>query len=320
MNAMILCAGYGTRLHPLTDALPKPLVEIAGFTLLDDILAHLAIQGVTRAVVNGSWLSSMLREHLGRRTSPPATVFQHEEQPLGTAGAVRRALPLLGERFLVVYGDNLTRQPLAPLTALHEALGAEVTISLAPTGDPSSKGIVLTDPLGRVTSFREKPPAELAGSNLASSGMLLCEASCVAALADGVFSDFGLDVLPSMLSAGRMVAAETTGGYTIDIGTLESYLLACHHVLSGRVIPLAGREIPADGRLLESPVPSDVTLSGTAWIGKLARVGSGSRLENCVVLEGAEVGRNCLLRNALILPGRVVPDGTEADDKYLSVF
>jgi mannose-1-phosphate guanylyltransferase len=320
MNAMVLCAGYGTRLHPLTDALPKPLVEIAGFPLLDDILAHLAAQGIERAVVNGSWLSSLIREHLARRTAPPATVFQHEEEPLGTAGAVRRALPLLGDRFLVVYGDNLTRQPLAPLLHLHESLGAEVTIALAPTGDPSSKGIVLTDPRGRVTSFREKPPAELAGSNLASSGLLLCEASCVADIADGVFSDFGLEVLPAMLASGRRIAAETPGGYTIDIGTLESYLLACHHVLSGKVKPLTGTMIPADGKLMEADVPGDVTLAGTIWIRRGARVGGGSLLENCVILEGAVIGGSCSLRNALVLPGRTVPEGTDSSDKYLSVF
>lgn len=320
MNAMVLCAGYGTRLHPLTDTLPKPLVEIAGFTLLDDILAHLAEQGVELAVVNGSWRSALLEAHLERRTAPPATLFQHEREPLGTAGAVRRALPLLGERFLVVYGDNLTRQPVAPLVERHEALGAETTISLAPTGDPSSKGIVLTDPLGRVTSFREKPPAELAGTNLSSSGLLLCQDTAVGDLPDGVFSDFGLDVLPAMLASGRSIAAETPGGYTIDVGTLDNYLIACHHVLSGVVKPHPDWVLPADGRLLETPVPEDVTMAGTIWIRRGARVGGGTVLENCVILEGARIGAGCSLRNALILPGRTVPDGTDAGDKYIRIF
>jgi len=320
MNAMVLCAGYGTRLHPLTGTVPKPLVRIAGITLLDDILDHLASQGVTLAVVNGSWLSPLVREHLARRTRPPATVFQHEETPLGTAGAVRRALPLLGDRFVVAYGDNLTRQPVEPLLALHAALGAEATIALSPTGDPSSKGIVLADPRGLVTSFREKPPPELADSNLANSGLLVCEASCVDGLEDGEFSDFGLDVFPSLLASGRRIAADTPGGYTIDVGTPESYLLACHHMLSGVVPPIPGGTVPPAGRLLESPAGDGVTMLGTAWLGRSVRIGPGTVLENCVVLDGATVGAGCSLKNALVLPGGSVPPGTDSADKYMNVF
>lgn len=320
MNAMVLCAGYGTRLHPLTDSLPKPLVEIAGFRLLDDALAHLALQGVTMAVVNGSWLSGIIEEHLESRKGPPETIYQYEPEPLGTAGAVRRALPILGERFLVVYGDNLTRQPVAPLLDIHNYLGAEVTVALSPTGDPSSKGIVLTDPSGRVTSFREKPPSDTAGSNLSSSGILVCEASALSGIPDGTFSDFGRDILPGLLEEGRTLAADTPGGYTIDIGTLESYLLACHHVLSGRVRPLVGPDLPEDGRLVESPLPDDVELVGTAWIRWGVSIGGGSRMENCVILEGAKVGAGCTLRNTLVLPGNTVPSGTDSGDKYLTVL
>ena len=249
MKAMVLCAGYGTRLQPLTDSIPKPLVKIAGYTLIRDTLLHLSQQGVDTAVVNGSWQAEMLREYIDNTELPLEVIFQKEDEPLGTAGAVRKALPLLGDEFLVVYGDNLTRQPLLPLSDLHSRLDSEVTIALAPTGEPSSKGIVLTEPDGRVSDFREKPPDDVTESNLANSGIYICRRSALEHLAVGEFSDFGKDVFPRLLSERRILAADTIGGYTRDIGTGRSYLLACHDILSGILIPYAGSDRISDCRL-----------------------------------------------------------------------
>lgn len=321
MNAMVLCAGFGTRLRPITDLVPKPLVRVAGWTLLEDLLHHLAGQGVEKAVVNGSWKAEMLREWLAQTDLPLRTVFQPEAEPLGTAGAVRRALPHLGEEFLVVYGDNLTRQPVKPLLELHGKTGAEVTISLTPTGEPSTKGIVLSDPRGLVTCFREKPPNELAESNLANSGIYVCRDSVVRDLEDGEFCDFGHTLFPNMLESGRRIAADTTGGYIRDIGTSESYLLACHDVLSGRVAPYLAEPVFREGRLIENRQSyRGIAITGTFWAEEGSKIGEGCHLENCVVLSGAVVEPGCRLKNTLVLPGSRVPGGTESDDKYLRVF
>ena len=209
---MLLCAGLGTRLSPLTDSVPKPLVRITGFTLIHDTLLHLVQQGVDTVVVNGSWMADMIEDYLENTDLPLKIIFQREEEPLGTAGAVREALPFLGKEFLVVYGDNLTRQPVSPLMDLHRRLDSEVTIALAPTGEPSSKGIVLTEPMGRVSCFREKPPDEVAESNLANSGLYICRRSAVEHLHEGEFSDFGMDIFPMLLGKGRILAADTRAG------------------------------------------------------------------------------------------------------------
>lgn len=321
MNAIVLCAGLGTRLRPLTESVPKPLVRVAGFTLLLDTLHHLSRQGVRRAVINASWLGHRLREWLDATPLPLETVFQHEEEPLGTAGGVKRALAHLGDRFVVVYGDNLSRQPFAPLVRIQEETGAELVMALSPTGQPSSKGIVLTGPDGSVTAFREKPPDEVAESNLANSGLYFCLSSAIEDLEEGEYCDFGLDLFPRMLRENRLIKADTTGGYTRDIGTWRDYLLACHEVLSGRVRPYSREAVPNNGMLLENDQSySGISLRGTIWTQAGSRVGEGCVLENCVVLEGAVVGRDCWLMNTLVLPGSRVPDGTAADDKYLTIF
>ncbi|OPL18728.1 MAG: hypothetical protein AVO35_05200 [Candidatus Aegiribacteria sp. MLS_C] len=321
MNAMVLCAGPGTRLRPLTESIPKPLVRIAGFTLLLDTLHHLSRQGVRKAVINASWQGRRMEEWLHATPLPLETVFQPEEEPLGTAGAVRRALPHLGDAFLVVYGDNLSRQPFAPLVRIQEETGAELVMALSPTGQPSSKGIVLTGPDRSVEAFREKPPDDIAESNMASSGLYFCLGSAMESLEDGERCDFGLDLLPRMLSENRLIAADTTGGYTRDTGTWRDYHLACHDVLSGRVLPYSREAEPVNGVLLENDQDwSGISLNGTIWTEAGSRVGEGCVLNNCVVLEGAVVGRECRLANALVMPGSSVPDGTVADDKYLKTF
>ncbi len=321
MKAMILCAGYGTRLKPLTDSLPKPLVRIAGFTLITDILIHLSQQGVDTAVVNGSWMAGMLEDYFAKADLPLKIIFQMEDEPLGTAGAVRKALPFLGEEFLVVYGDNLTRQPINPLMELHHRLDSEVTIALSPTDNPSSKGIILTTPDGRISSFREKPPDEVAESNLANSGIYICRNSAVKHLHEGEFSDFALDVFPELLSQGRTLAADTPGGYTRDIGSGKSYLLACHDVLSGRLKPYVSIKGIRNGMLIEnSQSYENIELEGTFWAEKDSVISEGCSLINSVVLSGAVIGRNCSLKNSLVMPGSIVKEGTVADDKYLKIF
>lgn len=321
MKAMVLCAGLGTRLRPLTDTVPKPLVKITGFVLLHDILLHLASQGVESAVINGSWKAEMIRDFLNDTDLPLKTTFQSEDQPLGSAGAVRRALPLLGDEFLVIYGDNLSRQPVEPLYNVHSRLDSEITIALSPTGDPSSKGIVLTEPDGRISRFREKPPPELAESNMANSGMYICRSSAVSYLENGIFSDFSLDVFPKLLEDGRMLAAEIPGGYTRDIGTLESYLIACHDILSGYIEPFVMPEGMKNGILIENEQSyENIEISGTLWVQKGTSIGNGCSLENCVILSGANVGRNSMLKNTLVLPESEVIERTIADDKYLSIF
>lgn len=321
MKAMLLCAGFGIRLKPLTDSVPKPLVRIAGFALIHDTLLHLHSQGVDTVVVNGSWMADLIEDYLNNTDLPLKTLFQREKDPLGTAGAVREALPILGEEFLVVYGDNLTRQPVAPLMDLHRRLNSEVTIALAPTGEPSTKGIVLTEPGGRISHFREKPPDEVSQSNLANSGLYICRSSAVEHLQRGDFSDFGMNVFPELLAAGRVLAADTPGGYTRDIGTPKSYLTACHDILSGTVVPYVSDCNIMNGMLIENTQSYDgIELKGTFWIQQDANISKGCSLENCVVLSGAVIGSDCALKNSLVMPRTKVPECTIADDKYLKVF
>lgn len=320
MKALVLSAGLGMRMRPITDTVPKPIMEIAGIILLEDLLRHLAAQGVKTAVVNGFWHGKILEDRLAGMNLPLEVLYRAEERLTGTAGAVRDALPLLGERFLVVNGCNLTRQPVAPLLEILERTGADLVMTVAPTGEPSRKNIVETDPKGRITGYRANPPDELSNSNLCDSGMYLCSASISDVLENAGTADFGPGFFRRAAEKGFSVYAETVGGYHLALETLSDYLVACHDVLSGTVLPYRPNPRVTRGALFEENPPVDVEVTGTFWLRKGSKIGEGCSFENCVLLGDSSVGCGCRLKNSLVLPGSSVPDGTVRDDKYLKIF
>jgi mannose-1-phosphate guanylyltransferase len=207
-TAMVLAAGKGTRLHPVTEALPKCMVPIAGRPLLEHTVKILRDQGVRRLIVNVHHLAHVITDHFGdgRRFGVDIR-YSLEHELLGTAGGVRRAFDqgLLGDRFFVWYGDNLSRCRLDALTALHSRMDAEATIALHHREDPTRSGIVGLDDDSTIRRFLEKPTPEQVFSNWVNAGIYLVEARVLAHIPDG-FCDFGREVFPKMLSAGNKLA------------------------------------------------------------------------------------------------------------------
>lgn len=229
MKAIILAAGAGTRLRPLTDTCPKPMLPIAGQPLLAHTLAWLRTQGVAEAALNLHHLPDVVRGGLGDGARwGVALRYSYEPELLGTAGAVRaidaRFPGWIDQTFVLVYGDMLLRLDLAPLLALHGAAGATLTMALKRTDTPHSQGMVALGDDGRVLRFVEKPPS-WDGGDVANAGVYLCEPRVLAAIPAGV-SDFGHDVIPTLLVSGERVYGGLVPGYLRDIGTHESYAQA----------------------------------------------------------------------------------------------
>lgn len=225
MKAIILAAGAGTRLRPLTDTCPKPMLPVAGRPLLAHTLGWLRAQGVTEAALNLHHLPGVVRDGLGDGGAWGMRLrYSLEPKLLGTAGAARaiaeRFPGWLDQTFLVVYGDMLLDLDMADLAALHRSREAALTIALKRTATPQSQGMVELDEAGRVLRFVEKP-REWSG-DLANAGVYLCEPALLDAIPPG-FADFGHDVIPALLAAGQPVYGHPARGYLLDIGTPEAY-------------------------------------------------------------------------------------------------
>ncbi len=230
MRAVILAAGEGTRLHPLTATCPKPMLPIAGKPLLEHTLAWLSRHRIREVAINLYHKAETVTTYFGDGASfGLALRYSRESILLGTAGALRPLCSFLDETFAIVYGDVLTDLNLESLLDVHRRMSAIATLSLYHVPNPTDCGIVDLAKDGRVLRLVEKPSPDQVFGDLAFSGVLIAEPEMLAAIPDTPFSDLGFHVFPRLLETGRRVYGLpiTSGEYLVDIGSHEKYAAAC---------------------------------------------------------------------------------------------
>lgn len=227
---MILAAGKGTRLGDLGRVRAKVLLDVGEQSLLERHLSFLESVGVQSVVVNVSHLAGQVRDAVGHYRGPVEVTCIEETELLGTAGGVRNALPQLTPGpFMVIYGDILVQDDLAPMIHAHRQSGGIATLAVHRSANTLGKGTVETDGVGRIIRFAEKQGdgAEPA-SALINSGVYVLEEEVVSELELGAFSDFGHDVFPHALAVGAAMFAYELRNPVIDVGTPEGLVAARH--------------------------------------------------------------------------------------------
>jgi len=219
-TAVILSAGLGTRLRPLTETCPKPMIPVAGVPLLERTVRHLAAHGFTRICVNLHHLPQVVREAFGDGSALGVRMFYSEEpELLGTAGALNAFRAQLRDPFLVWYGDVLSEFDLTAMKEFHASKRGMATVGLYHVDNPTQCGLVDMDRSGRITRFVEKPP--VAFTDLANAGVYICEPEVLGFIPPRGFCDFGADVFPAMLEAGAPLHGYAIEAPLIDIGSPE---------------------------------------------------------------------------------------------------
>lgn len=295
LPTLVLTAGLGTRLRPLTDLLAKPALPVAGKPLVSRILESLARQGVTDAVLNLSHLPSTITSIVGDGSQFGLRVRYSWEQPvLGSAGGPRHALGVIGApRFLIVNGDTLTDVSLGDLARAHAASGAAVTMAMVPHPAPDRYGGVSVGGDGRVLRFsgrKERPDGEL----WHFIGAQVVEASVFAGLPDNEPAESVGGVYRELVQAGKVHAFRSDAMFR-DIGRPQEYLETTFAVARDEgatrdVVVERGAEV-ADGAQLDRVI---------VWDG--SRVPADARLTDCVVA-GATVPAGTAVGNSCIVPG-----------------
>lgn len=203
MKAMVLAAGRGTRLRPLTERTPKPMIPVAGRPVLEHNILLLAKYGIRELVINLSHCPEAVTGHFGDgRAWGVSITYSYEPVLLGTAGAVKKVESFFDSTFLVVYGDNLTTCDLGQMCAFHHEKAGVGTIALFHRSDPMASGIVGIDKDDRIIRFLEKPTPQQVFSRWVNAGLLVLEPEVLPYIPADRPSDFGQDVLPALLSAG----------------------------------------------------------------------------------------------------------------------
>lgn len=201
-RAMVLAAGQGTRLRPLTERMPKCMVRLGGKPILEYGIRWLRKHGVTNLAINLHHLPETVTEYFGdgQRWGVRIT-YSFEQDPLGTAGGVKHIASFFQGPFFVWYGDNLSTCRLDRLWEHHRSRGSAATVALHYREDPTHGGIVGLDAQDRITRFLEKPAPSEVFSHWVNAGIYVLEPTVLDAIPPGRAVDFGRDVFPAMLAA-----------------------------------------------------------------------------------------------------------------------
>jgi NDP-sugar pyrophosphorylase family protein len=241
VKGVVLAAGEGRRLAPLDLGVPKPMAPLGGRPLLDYTLALLRHYGICDVAINLHHLPEAIPAYFGDGSSMGMRLHYLRETWLsGSAGAVRRFLPFLGqEPFLVLYGDVLTDMNLSDFIAVHRRRQPIATIAVARLDDPSNRGIVQITQDGSVCGFMEKPG--YAASAWANGGVYVLDPLVLDYVPPGRAYDFGHDLFPRLLKEGLPVVAYHVPGYLRDIGEPEQYLQAERDLQRGECMTYVDR-------------------------------------------------------------------------------
>ena len=322
MKAMILAAGKGTRLQPLTNYLPKPMLTLLGRPVLESIIELLAGHGVSDIIINTSHLASEIENYFrdgnGRGIDIAYSFEGHLEgdtlhtRALGSAGGMRKIQDFSGffdDTFIVLCGDALIDLDISAAVAEHRRRGALATLVTkdVPRDEVHKYGVVVTDSDGRITAFQEKPDPQQALSTTVNTGIYIFEPGIFEHIPAGCEYDIGGQLFPDLVGKGLAFFATTLPFQWLDIGSLADYWHANRLLLNNgyRGYPLPGKEVQP-GVHAGSHVRANwdrIEIEGPVVIGNGSAIGDGARIigptyigTNCVIEPGARISE-CLLQD-----------------------
>jgi mannose-1-phosphate guanylyltransferase len=308
-SAILLVGGRGTRLAPLTNNTPKPMLQVAGVPFTEHQINKARSAGITEIVLATSFKAELFEPHFGDGKDFGISIkYAVEEVALGTGGAISNAAVMLeGSGPVAIFnGDVLSKHDLDGQFKFHESKGADVTLYLTEVEDARAYGAVELDSAGRVSAFNEKmenPP-----TNIINAGCYIFNREVIASIPFGKVISVERETFPQLLATGAKVFGFIDKSYWLDIGTPAALLKA-----SRDLVFEMNKEFLA---LPEVTIAADAIVSGGSVIGRRARIESLALVDGSVIGDGAVVGAGARLKNCFVADGFEVPAHVIAIDNY----
>lgn len=333
MKAMILAAGKGTRVRPITNEMPKPMIPILRKPVMESIVELLRTHGVEDIVVNTSHLAPVIENYfrdghqLGVHLAYSYEGYMTEEglegKALGSAGGMKRIQAFSGffdETFIVLCGDAWIDLDLSEALRQHREMGGVATIILqeVPHAEVHKYGVVKLDDRQRIVQFQEKPKPEEAFSNLINTGIYLFEPEIFDYIPAGVEYDIGSQLFPALVAAGEEFFGIKMDFQWVDIGSVPDVWAATRKALQGGIhgFPMPGKEVrPGVWTGINVSVNWErVKIAPPVYIGSSTKIEAGSKITgpcmigaNCLIESGAEI-RECLISDYTRIGGMATLD------------
>ena len=327
MRAVILAGGEGTRLRPLTENRPKPLVPIAGKPCIRYAINSLTNAGIRNLIVTTGYLSHKVIAQAGDGSHWGSTIiYSVEEQAMGTAGAVKKVEGFLDDTFIVVSGDLLTDVSLSNLVSFHKNRHAVATMALTSVENPCEYGIVGLDEEGRITRFKEKPTPSQVFSNMINAGIYILEPEVLDLVPKNRIFDFSKDLFPILLKEDEPLYGRRVRGLWMDIGRPADLIRANIEVAKREGGPktLGGRKFKGPIILgKDVKIAKTATIEGACYLGEGCQIVGSSKVIDTAVhpnakIDSAFVQESIVLEGAYIAPGSKVTECIIGEDSVVS--
>lgn len=307
VKAMVMAAGVGSRLDPLTQNVPKPLVPVANRPVMDILLERLKEVSVTDVIANTHYLSDKIVEHYKINNLGINFDYVREEKLSGTAGGVKKCQFFFneGEDFFVLSADGLTNADLEFAMESHKKSGAIASIGVKKIAmeEIPNFGVVVTDKQGFISQFQEKPSIEEAKSDCINTGIYVFNYEIFNYIPENTFYDFAKNVFPDLLEKGVKINTFKVEGYWSDIGTLQQYVQSTQDLFDG-LCKFNHSEIIKTGTGAyisgKSYIAPSAKFIGCNTIGRNCVIGKNVTIENCIIWNDVEIKDNLKLENCII--------------------
>ena len=303
-QAVIMVGGKGTRLRPLTNNCPKPILPILDKPCTEYFIDALAEAGMEEVIMACGYRSQQVRDALGDGSKQGIKVtYSYEDHPLGTGGALKLIEDKLDDVFIAINGDNFMDIDFRSMAKEHFDSGADVTISLSTTDNPCEVGIVRLDDTGRILEFKEKPKPEEVFSNILNTGVYVVNRDVLKFVPEDTMYDFSKELFPLLMEKGYRIQGFREKGHWMDIGRPKDFL--------GANLLTAGKNYKGYDW---SSQAKDSKVIGASFLGKGTTV-SGSSITDAVISENSKVSGS-EIKNSLVLSGCSI-DGSNIEDTIL---
>jgi mannose-1-phosphate guanylyltransferase/phosphomannomutase len=322
VKAMLLAAGAGTRLRPLTYEIPKPMVPVVNRPVLCHVLDNLLRHGLKDVAINLNAHADALRGYAGDGSRWSLNIrYSQEKHLLGTAGAVKKLAGFFKNGpFFVLSGDGLSDIDLSEMLDFHKKRKSLATMAVKAVDSRFEYGVALTGAGGRIKGFLEKPSWGEVFSNKVNTGIYLFEPEILGMIPSSGIYDFGHQLWPKLLKQKKSIFAYETKSYWTDVGNLSEYRKAQSDALDGNIkLTIPGREIQkkvwveegaeiSPKARLHSPcvigqgarIEAHAIIGPYTVVGDRSRVGAGARLERSILWDNVEVGPGAHLSNCIL--------------------
>lgn len=306
MKAVVMAGGFGTRIQPLTNAMPKPMLPVLNKPMMEHIIRSLKAIGIKEFVVLLYFMPDVIRDYFKDGKKLGVTIhYVTPDDDYGTAGAVKFAEEYLkDDSFIIVSGDLVTDFDFEKILAYHKEKEAKLSITLTPVDNPLDFGVVIANSSGRIEKFLEKPSWGEVFSDTINTGIYIIEPEILEYIPKEENYDFAKDLFPALMREGVALWGCSITGYWRDVGNPYSYRDVHADILNEKVaFSLPKKQVIHEDSLLHSREDIDfeaVDIKGKVVIGKGVRIGKNVKLDNVVIGDNVFIDDNCHISESVI--------------------